>query len=97
MGGQTPTKKTLVHTGDFIVYEEFESNDRVFLEPQDILLDVFFEDDDMAVINKTSWFNLPSFLLVILTVRCPMRSSINMAAIIWRIFKAMIVQVLCTA
>lgn len=52
VGGQTPTKKTLVHTGDFIVYEEFESNDRVFLEPQDIPLDVFFEDDDMAVINK---------------------------------------------
>ena len=52
VGGQTPTKKTLVHTGDFIVYEEFESNDRVFLEPQDIPLDIYYEDDDMAVINK---------------------------------------------
>lgn len=52
VGGTAPTKKTIVHTGDFIVYEEYESNDRVFLEPQDIALDIFYEDDDLAVINK---------------------------------------------
>lgn len=52
VGGKTPTKKTIVHTGDFIVYEEFEQNDRIYLEPQNIPLDVFYEDDDLAVINK---------------------------------------------
>lgn len=96
VGGQTPTKKTLVHTGDFIVYEEFESNDRVFLEPQDIPLDVFFEDDDMAVINKQAGLichpspGHPDG-------RCPMRSSINMVAIIWRISRVTIVQASFTA
>lgn len=52
VGGQTPTKKTIVHAGDFIVYEEFEQNDRVFLEPQNIPLDAYYDDDDLAVINK---------------------------------------------
>lgn len=52
VGGETPTKKTIVHAGDFIVYEEYEANDRVFLEPQDIPLDVYYEDADLAVINK---------------------------------------------
>jgi len=52
VGGKTPNKKTLVHTGDFIVYEEYEANDRIFLEPQNIPLDVYYDDDDLAVINK---------------------------------------------
>ena len=52
VGGQTPNKKTLVHTGDFIVYEEYEANNRIFLEPQNIPLDVYYDDEDLAVINK---------------------------------------------
>lgn len=52
VGGEAPTKKTIVHAGDFIVYEEFEADDKVFLEPEDIPLDVYYDDDDMAVINK---------------------------------------------
>lgn len=52
VNGNTPTKKTLVQAGDFIVYEEFEKNDRIFLEPQNIPLDVYYDDDDLAVINK---------------------------------------------
>ncbi len=52
VNGSTPSKKTLVHTGDFIVYEEFEQNDRVYLEPQNIPLDVYYEDDDLLVLNK---------------------------------------------
>lgn len=52
VNGSTPTKKTLVHAGDFIVYEEFEQNDRVYLEPQNIPLDVYYEDDDVLVLNK---------------------------------------------
>lgn len=52
VGGETPTKKTIVHAGDFIVYEEYEKNDRIFLEPQNIPLDVYYDDDDLAVINK---------------------------------------------
>lgn len=52
VGGETPNKKTIVHTGDFIVYEEYETNDRIFLEPQNIPLDVYYDDDDLAVINK---------------------------------------------
>ena len=27
VGGETPNKKTIVHTGDFIVYEEYETNE----------------------------------------------------------------------
>lgn len=91
VGGQSPTKKTLVHTGDFIVYEEFESNDRVFLEPQDIPLDVFYEDEDMAVINKQAGLIChPS--PDILTGPCQMRSSISMGVIIWRISRVTIVR-----
>lgn len=52
VNGDAPTKKTIVHAGDFIVYEEIEQTDRVYLEPQDIPLDVYYEDDDLAVINK---------------------------------------------
>ncbi|MFR7747349.1 MAG: RluA family pseudouridine synthase [Eggerthellaceae bacterium] len=52
VGGNKPTKKTLVHTGDFIVYEEYESDEHIYLEPEDIPLDVYYDDDDLAVINK---------------------------------------------
>ena len=51
VGGQTPNKITLVHTGDFIVYEAYEANDRIFLEPQNIPLDVYYNVDDLADIN----------------------------------------------
>lgn len=52
VNGAEPTKKTIVHVGDFVVFEEFEQNDRVYLESQDIPLDVYYEDEDLAVINK---------------------------------------------
>lgn len=52
VNGVAPTKKTLVHAGDFIVYEEIEQEGHLYLEPQDIPLDVYYDDDDLAVINK---------------------------------------------
>lgn len=52
VNGENPTKKTIVNAGDFIVYEEFEENDKVYLEPQNIPLDVYYEDDDLIVLNK---------------------------------------------
>lgn len=52
VNGDTPTKKTKVFSGDFVVYEEFEDTNRIYLEPQNIPLDVFWEDEYLAVINK---------------------------------------------
>lgn len=52
VNGKEPTKKTLVSAGDFLVYEEYEETDRVFLEPQDIPLEFFYEDDCLGVLNK---------------------------------------------
>lgn len=52
VNGATPTKKTLVHAGDFIVYEEFEQSDHIYLEPQNIPLEVYYEDEDLLVLNK---------------------------------------------
>lgn len=52
LNGDTPTKKSLVCAGDHIVYEEFEEEQRMYLEPEDIPLEVYYEDDDLLVINK---------------------------------------------
>lgn len=52
VNGNEPTKKTIVVANDFIVYEEYAEEQRVFLEPENIPLDVVFEDDDLLVLNK---------------------------------------------
>ena len=52
LNGESPSKKDLVSAGDHIVYEELISEERVFLEPEDIPLEVYYEDDDLLVINK---------------------------------------------
>ncbi len=52
VNGKAASKKTLVFAGDFIVYEEFEQETRSFLEPENIPLNIVFEDDDLLVINK---------------------------------------------
>ncbi len=52
LNGEQPTKKSLVEAGNFIVYEAFEEQDRVYLEPEDIPLDVVWEDPEMLVLNK---------------------------------------------
>lgn len=52
VNGNGPTKKTIVVANDFIVYEEYAEEQRVFLEPENIPLDVVFEDDDLLVLNK---------------------------------------------
>ena len=36
VGGETPTKKTIVHAGDFIVYEEYEKKTAQRKENNDI-------------------------------------------------------------
>lgn len=52
VNGEEPSKKTIIHTGDFIVYEAFEQSERVPMEPQNIPLDVIYEDSDLLVLNK---------------------------------------------
>lgn len=52
LNGSEPTKKDLVSEGDLIVYEELVEDNHVFLEPEDIPLEVYYEDDDLIVINK---------------------------------------------
>ncbi len=52
VNGTTPSKKTIVEEGDFIVYEEYVTQDKFYLEPQNIHLDVYYEDDDLLVLNK---------------------------------------------
>lgn len=52
VNGNTPTKKTVVQTGDFIVYEEYEDDSRIYLEPENIPLNVIFEDSDLLVLDK---------------------------------------------
>lgn len=52
VNGETSTKKTLLDEGDFVVYEEFIEDERIYLEPEDIPLDCVYEDDDLIVLNK---------------------------------------------
>lgn len=52
LNGKTPTKKDLVNDGDHIVYEEFVEEERIYLEPEPIPLEIYYEDDDLLVINK---------------------------------------------
>lgn len=52
VNGKPTTKKTLVQSNDFIVYEEYEDQPLVFLEPEDIPLDIVYEDEDLIVLNK---------------------------------------------
>ncbi len=52
INGKQSTKKTLVQANDFIVYEEYEEEQHAFLEPENIPLDVVYEDDDLLVLNK---------------------------------------------
>ena len=52
VNGSTAQKRYTVQEGDFIVYSEAESNDHVYLEPEDIPLDVVYEDQDLLVLNK---------------------------------------------
>lgn len=52
VNGSTSSKKTIVNEGDFIVYEEYVEDDKMYLEPQYIPLDVYYEDDDLIVLNK---------------------------------------------
>ena len=52
LNGKEPTKKSLVNAGDHIVYEELIEDDRIYVAPEPIPLEVFYEDDDLLVINK---------------------------------------------
>lgn len=52
LNGNTPTKKDIVDAGDHIVYEEIVEDERIYLEPEPIPLEVYYEDDDLLVINK---------------------------------------------
>lgn len=52
LNGKEPTKKDLVAQGDHIVYEEIVEEERIYLEPEPIPLEVYYEDDDLLVINK---------------------------------------------
>ena len=52
LNGDAVTKKTLVSNGDFIVYELEEQTERIPMEPQNIPLDVVYEDTDLIVLNK---------------------------------------------
>lgn len=52
LNGNEPTKKDLVNAGDYIVYEEYEEQEHVYLEPEAIPLEVVYDDDDLLVINK---------------------------------------------
>lgn len=52
LNGKEPTKKDIVNEGDLIIYEELVEETHVYLEPEDIPLEVYYEDDDLLVINK---------------------------------------------
>lgn len=52
LNGKQPSKKELVNAGDHIVYEEYSEDDRIYLEPEDIPIEVYYEDDDLLVIDK---------------------------------------------
>lgn len=52
LNGDAVTKKTLVSNGDFVVYELEEQTERIPMEPQNIPLDVVYEDTDLIVLNK---------------------------------------------
>lgn len=52
INGSIPSKKTLVNQGDFIVYEELEEDKQTVIDPEDIPLDIFFEDENLIVLNK---------------------------------------------
>ena len=52
VNGEPSTKKMIVQTGDFIVYEEYEEKGPGELIAQNIPLDIVFEDDDLLVLNK---------------------------------------------
>lgn len=52
LNGNAPTKKDIVDAGDLIVYEEIVEDERIYLEPEPIPLEIYYEDDDLMVINK---------------------------------------------
>lgn len=52
LNGDAPTKKDIVDAGDLIVYEEIVEDERIYLEPEPIPLEIYYEDDDLMVINK---------------------------------------------
>jgi len=52
VNGSIETKKYQVQPGDFIVYGEYVEINHVYLEPEDIPLNVVFEDDVLLVLDK---------------------------------------------
>lgn len=52
VNGEPQNKKSKVHEGDFVVFERLEESQRAPMEPQDIPLDVVYEDSDLLVLNK---------------------------------------------
>ena len=52
VNGEQAAKKLKVREGDFVVYEQVEESERIPMEPQDIPLDVVYEDAQLLVLNK---------------------------------------------
>ena len=52
LNGKEPTKKDIVNEGDLIIYEELVEETHVYLEPEDIPLEVYYEADDLLVITQ---------------------------------------------
>ena len=52
LNAQEALKSSVVHTGDFVVYEEAEEHTHIPLEGEDIPLDVRYEDEWLMVISK---------------------------------------------
>ena len=86
LNGKEPTKKDIVNEGDLIIYEELVEETHVYLEPENIPLEVYYEDDDLLVINKQPG---------LICHRSPMRSFTTMDARISLTFRAMIVRASC--
>ncbi len=51
-------KKLLVKTGDEYSVTIIEENVEIDMQPEDIPVDILYEDDDLVVVNKTAvwWF-----------------------------------------
>ena len=52
VNGDVPQKRTIVHAGDTVVYEEHVEDEIVALYGQEIPLDIRYEDDEIIVISK---------------------------------------------
>lgn len=52
VNGEVKKKNYMLHAGDYLVYEEFDKETNTKLSPEDIPLNIVYEDDYLLVISK---------------------------------------------